>query len=92
VARHPPHRTPGPEREERRADEAFLERWSRRKQASRDPPATAEPAPAAAPPRDADLPPVDSLDAGSDVSGFLSPEVSESLRRAALRRVFSLPV
>ena len=40
---------------------------------------------------DADMPDIESLDAQSDVSGFLSPEVSEELRRAALRKVFLSP-
>lgn len=39
-------------------------------------------------PTDADMPPVESLTADSDFSGFLSEKVSESLRRAALRKLF----
>jgi len=42
-------------------------------------------------PTDADVPPVESLHRESDYSGFLSPKVSESLRRAALRKLFSMP-
>lgn len=38
---------------------------------------------------DADMPPLDSLDESSDYSGFLSPEVSEELRKLALRKLFS---
>ena len=38
---------------------------------------------------DADMPPVESLKAGDDVSGFLSPQVSAALRKRALRAVFS---
>jgi hypothetical protein len=34
------------------------------------------------------MPPLETLTADSDYSGFLSPKVSESLRRAALRRLF----
>ena len=34
------------------------------------------------------MPPLESLTADSDYSGFLSPRVSEGLRRAALRRLF----
>ena len=41
--------------------------------------------------RDEDMPPVDALDENSDVSDFFSPEVSEKLRTAALRRFFHSP-
>jgi len=37
---------------------------------------------------DADMPPLESLSADSDYTGFLSPKVSEKLRRAALRKLF----
>ena len=37
---------------------------------------------------DDDMPPLESLDENSDYSGFLSPKVSEGLRRAALRKLF----
>ena len=37
---------------------------------------------------DADMPPLESLSADSDYTGFLSPKVSETLRRAALRKLF----
>ena len=37
---------------------------------------------------DADMPPVESLDAGADVGAFLSPKVSDALRKRALRAVF----
>jgi len=37
---------------------------------------------------DADMPAIDSLTEDSDYSGFLSPEVSEELRKQALRRLF----
>lgn len=40
---------------------------------------------------DADMPPIESLGAGSDFSGFMSPGVSEELRKLALRKMFSLP-
>ena len=39
-------------------------------------------------PTDADMPPLESLGADSDYTGFLSPRVSETLRRAALRKLF----
>ncbi len=40
---------------------------------------------------DADMPDVDSLDEGSDFSGFLSEKISEQLRRKALNKLFHLP-
>ncbi len=39
---------------------------------------------------DADMPPVASLGSDSDFSGFMSPGVSEQLRKLALRKMFSL--
>jgi hypothetical protein len=39
-------------------------------------------------PGDAQMPAVESLDAESDYSGFLSPKVSDELRRLALRKLF----
>jgi len=39
---------------------------------------------------DQDMPPLESLDEQSDYSGFLSPGVSEKLRRQALRKLFHL--
>jgi hypothetical protein len=44
-----------------------------------------------APKRDEDMPPIHTLDEKSDVSGFLSPDVSEALRTAALRKFFHSP-
>ena len=41
---------------------------------------------------DADMPPLDSLGPESDYSGFLSPGVSEELRRLALRKLFHSPL
>ncbi|SIQ84307.1 Protein of unknown function [Aromatoleum tolulyticum] len=58
------------------------------------------PAPVAGPPAEtgspvshaeAALPPIDSLDLTADFSAFMKEEVSESLRRAALRKLFSDP-
>ena len=62
-------------------------------EAVRDPrePAGDAPAPAAVEEKaltDEDMPPIDSLDENSDYSGFLSPGVSEGLRRRALRKLF----
>ena len=41
---------------------------------------------------DEDMPSLDTLDENSDYSGFLSPGVSEALRRRALRKLFSSAV
>ncbi len=41
---------------------------------------------------DSDMPPLDSLGPESDYSGFLSPGVSEELRRLALRKLFLSPL
>jgi Protein of unknown function (DUF3306) len=85
--------------------EGFLRRWSERKArvrarekvpASSEPPVSEVPPPAQAntPAQsltDADMPPIDTLDEKSDYKGFLSPEVSENLRRLALRKLFHLP-
>jgi hypothetical protein len=79
---------------------AELSRWSARKRAAdrAQAPVPGERAPTGRaasdePPAvsDADLPPIESLDQGSDVSGFLSPGVSAELRRLALRKIFHLP-
>lgn len=79
-------------------DDGFVSRWSRLKQATASPPEpvtepsagqlSAEPEPA--PLTDADMPPLESLDESSDYSGFLSEQVSEALRRQALRKLFHL--
>lgn len=80
----------------------FLSRWSRLK---RGDPAPAPAAPAAAPvvptsaaavpasasAPEAALPPVESLDFAADFTAFLKDEVSESVRRAALRKLFQDP-
>ncbi|MGB5254496.1 MAG: DUF3306 domain-containing protein [Sedimenticolaceae bacterium] len=87
-----------------RPNETFLERFHRRKTAARQATEAPQTAPAdtteaALVPQqsepeavpdltDADMPPVESLTADSDYRGFLSPKVSESLRRTALRRLF----
>lgn len=66
----------------------FLRRWSRRKQdAAAQPKAPAprkdEPAPA--------LPPLDSLSFESDFKDFMHAKVEESVKRAALKKLFSDP-
>jgi hypothetical protein len=78
-------------------EEGLVQRWSRRKaEVSRSEsapreqsgPPPAEPAKALT---DADMPPIESLNEKSDYSPFLSPGVSEELRRLAFRRLFRLP-
>ncbi len=75
-------------------NEKFLLRWSRLKQETREPP-PADPQsavpvadPTAPPP---ELPPLDKLTLDSDYRGFFHPKVDESLRRAALKKLFSDP-
>ena len=74
------------------APEEFLSRWSRRKQQAREeqaaPPVAVTPATQAKPP---ELPPVEGLNMDSDFRGFLHPKVDESLRRAALKKLFHEP-
>lgn len=90
----PPQAEPDGDREE-----AFLQRWSRRKhEAAQTPPAPAPAAEIVAPPEapekivtDADMPPIESLDESSDFSVFMSAGVSEALRGLALRKLFLLP-
>jgi hypothetical protein len=95
-------RAESPERAVRK--DRFLARWSRRKTSARVQEETERvaakltdetsepPAPKAiAEKTDADMPPVEILDADSDYAQFLSPKVSERLRRAALRKLFHLP-
>jgi len=72
--------------------EDFLRRWSRLKheQAAQKP---AEKQPlekkqAETPPA---LPPVDKLTPESDFTGFMQPKVEDSLRRAALKKLFNDP-
>jgi hypothetical protein len=80
--------------------DGFLARWSRRKQEARreepaEPggPSPAEPNPqmeaepeAPAP----ELPPIESITAETDISVFLAKGVADSIRNAALRRMWSL--
>lgn len=85
---------------------AFLKRWSRRKvaadQSESPSPDTltdanaidrvaTEPAPAATELSDADMPELETLEEGSNFSQFMSPKVSDRLRRAALAKLFHLP-
>ncbi len=43
------------------------------------------------PPGDEDMPPLESLDHGGSIKPFMSPRVSQGLRRAALKRLFRQP-
>jgi len=68
----------------------FAARWSRLKQQSKEAPPAAPAAhdPDAPPPV---LPPIEALTIESDFSAFFHPKVDESLRRAALKKLFSDP-
>jgi hypothetical protein len=71
--------------------ESFLRRWSDRKLASQQPlteVAEAENRAAQEQLCDEDMPPLELLTDTSDYSGFLSPRVSETLRKMALRKLF----
>ncbi|NIR31985.1 MAG: DUF3306 domain-containing protein [Gammaproteobacteria bacterium] len=99
------NRPPAADATPERGEESFVGRWLRRKRAAREgrpsaseaaeegmgaPPATGVPADEArAQKTDADLPPLDSLDETSSYADFLSPRVSETLRRQALRKLFT---
>ena len=73
--------------------EEFLSRWSRRKQQAREQPV--EQTPVAVTPANQEtlpvLPPLEGLNMDSDFRGFLNPKVDESLRRAALKKLFHEP-
>lgn len=80
--------------------EGFAQRWSRRKHEARmgvageqaQPAAEGEPpVPAEIIHTDADMPALESLDENSDFSAFLSPGVSDELRRKAMAKLFRLP-
>ena len=87
-------------------DPSFLHRWSRRKReaarTAQPPVEPAAPAPAAAAPavvvpptpvqaEPPPLPPVESLTLESDFAPFLSAKVDETVKRAAMRKLFSDP-
>ena len=67
-------------------DEDFLRRWARRKREAAAAPA--KPAEASAAPQ---LPALDSLSFESDFKAFMHSKVEESIKRAALRKLFSDP-
>ena len=74
-------------------DESLLGRWSRLKRTGgTPPPAEQPPAPPPAVPPDIDLPlpSLDDIKPGADLAAFLKPHVPEALRRAALRKMWSL--
>ena len=77
--------------------EAFYRRWSRRKQADREqnlqgpPEAIADPEQPQPQKSDADMLPIESLGEDSEYGEFLSPNVSDKLRKLALRKLFNLP-
>jgi len=76
-------------------EENFAKRWSRLKQESLEDPSESQ---SALPQQsegdsekvltDEDMPDIETLTPDSDYAGFFSPEVSESLRRLALRKLF----
>jgi Protein of unknown function (DUF3306) len=68
--------------------EAFLHRWSRRKQEVEK---EKEQLPAAEEKPLAPLPPVDKLTPESDFTGFMHPKVEDALRRTALKTLFRDP-
>ena len=80
-----------PEKKEAREGEPFLSRWSRRKEEVRR--ETQEPLSKPAEKKDPapQLPSLDQLTFESDYRGFLHPKVSEDMRRAALKKLFSDP-
>jgi len=84
-------------------DDGLLARWAKRKQAvqreSKDLQASKQlhgqehqadlhSSEEASLPTDKDMPPIEMLTEDSDFSGFMSPKVSEQLRRLALRKLF----
>lgn len=69
--------------------DSFLSRWSRRKRRSREP-AIRERTPQAAQPPPA-LPPPDALQFESDFAAFMQAQVEETVRRAALKKLFGDP-
>ena len=75
---------------EREGGEAFLSRWSRRKEDAREAPLPTkqEPDPKSPAP---ELPPIESLTPDSDYRAFFHPKVNDDVRRAALKKLFGDP-
>ncbi|MBI2509717.1 MAG: DUF3306 domain-containing protein [Betaproteobacteria bacterium] len=72
--------------------EAFLSRWSRLKEETKQPPPQKAPEKAVDPRAPApELPPLDKLTFDSDYRGFFHPKVDEGMRRAALKKLFTDP-
>lgn len=93
------------ENHEENADLSFVSRWSRRKheassdidKSGNDKPVATDISDGVQEPAgkiltDADMPDIDSLTPASDYTDFLSPGVSEALRKLALRKLFSSEV
>jgi len=75
---------------ERESGEAFLSRWSRKKEEAREPPPPAQQQPDLKSPAP-DLPPIESLTPDSDYRAFFNPKVNDDVRRAALKKLFGDP-
>jgi len=73
--------------------EDFLRRWSRLKheRAAEQPKDPVHEAPIEKPAERAPLPPVDRLTPESDFTSFMQPKVQDTLRRAALKKLFVDP-
>ncbi len=74
-------------------NENFLGRWSRLKREQEKQPAERD-AVAGQPPKEGEqpsLPPVETLTPQSDFTGFMHPKVQDTLRRVALKKLFSDP-
>jgi hypothetical protein len=79
------------------SETGFVSRWSRRKLDAKNQGGEEKSSPVQhevpslpeqPPLTDADMPSIEELTADSDYSGFLSPEVSDELRKLALRKLF----
>ena len=68
--------------------ENFLGRWSRLKREQEEKPVAQKNESQDQPP---ELPPLDKLTPESEFSGFMHPKVADSLRRAALKKLFADP-
>jgi len=75
---------------EREGGEAFISRWSRRKEEAREAPPPAQQQPDLKSPAP-DLPPIESLTPDSDYRAFFQPKVNDDVRRAALKKLFGDP-
>ena len=77
--------------ESRRQDTESVETGEDLSRHMAEPDTVTEPAPSERELTDADMPPLESLTADSDFTPFMSPGVSDGLRRLALRKLFSQP-